>query len=238
MNFGKTFIERAICEMRYLATLTYHEKRISLCKEISEKKPQLLHWTMNIPVVELRDKDKEEDSSKIFSISSKWSRLIFRNPGVYDNFIALADYLMTKTVQELEIDNLTRIGIRIFYFTEVKEGFEQLKDLLVTKLFHRNAIEKFGGSIKDVASIIEFERDNYNFNVTIGPLSIEEIEGKVYKGEKYYVSKEKVNPSLLVDVDYFRKNCPSREIRAILKNSKSNTRQVSDNILSLLKEEA
>ena len=237
MNFEETFIERAVCEIRYLATLTYHEKRITLCKQILEKKPELLYWTMNVPSIELRDKDKEEDSNKILSISSKGSRLIFRNPGVYDNFIALADYLMTKTVQELEIDNLTRIGIRIFYFTGVKEGFEQLKNLLVTKLFNRKGIERFGGSIKDVASIIELEKDKYNFNVRIGPLSIEEIEGKVYKGEKYYVSKEKINPSLLVDVDYFRKNCPSREIRATLKNSRSNTREVSDKILSLLKEE-
>lgn len=237
MEFTEPFIERAICEIRYPATLTYHQKRLTLCKELMEKKPELLHWTLNVPTIQLRDGSKEESSNKIFTVSSKGSFLLFRNPGPYDNFQALADYLMIKATQALEIDNLTRIGIRIFYFTEVKESFDQLRDILLTRLSNRKGVERFGGSIKDLAFIIEFEKNKYNFNVRIGPLSPEEIEGKVYKGEKYYISKEQINPSLLVDVDYFRRNCSSEEIRVVLKNSKSNTREVLNSILSLLKEE-
>lgn len=239
MDFAVPFIERAICEIRYPATLTYHQKRLLLCQELIEKKPELAHWTLDLPTINLRDKAREGDSNKIFSVSSKGSSLLFRNPGVHDNFTALAGYLLIKTTQVLEIENLTRLGVRIIYFNEceLKESFDQLKDLLVTRLFNREGIERFGGSIKDIASVVEFEKNKYNFNVRVGPLSPEEIEGKVYKGEKYYVPKEKINPSLLVDVDCSRKNCSSSEIRPALKKSKSNIQEVLNNILSLLKEE-
>jgi len=237
LDFAECFIERAICEIRYPATLTYHQKRLVLCKKLMERKPELLYWTLNVPTIQLRDKSQEEKPTKLFSVSSKGSSLLFRNPGVYDNFTALADYLMSKTTEVLEIDNLTRIGIRIFYFTEVKETFDQLKNLLVTRLLNRKSVERLGGSIKDLAFIIELEKDKYNFNIRLGPLSPEEIKGEVYKGEKYYVPKEKINPSLLVDVDYFRRNCPSKEMRSILKNSKSNIEEILNKILSLLKEE-
>ena len=144
---------------------------------------------------------------------------------------------MTKTIEVLEIDNLIRIGIRIFYFSEINETFEQLKNVLITKLFNRKSIDSFGGSIKDVASIIEFKNDEYDFNVRIGPLSSEEIKGEIYKGEKYYVLKEKINPSLLVDIDYFKKNCSSKRIRSTLKDSKTDITYILNNILSIFKEE-
>lgn len=237
MNFAEPFIERGICEIRYPGTLIYHEKRLALCKELMEKKPELLHWSLNVPSIQLRDKDKEENSDKIFTISSKRSSLIFRNPGVYDNFIALAGYLMAKTTQALEIGTLARMGIRIFYFTETKETFDQLKNLLITRLLNGKSVERLGGSIKDIAFIIELEKDKYNFNIRLGPLSPEEIKGEAYKGEKYYVSKEKINPSFLVDIDFFRKNCSSKEIRIILKNSKTYTQEMLNSILSQLKEQ-
>jgi len=237
LNFAEPFIERAICEIRYPATLTYHQKRLVLCKELMERKPELLHWTLNVSTIQLRDKSQEEKSTKLFSVSSKGSSLLFRNPGVYDNFTALADYLMSKTTEVLEIDNLTRIGIRIFYFTEVKETFDQLKNLLITRLLNRKSVERLGGSIKDLAFIIELEKDKYSFNIRFGPLSPEEIKGEVYKGEKYYVSKEKINPSFLVDIDFFRKNYSSKEIRKILRNSKTYIQEMLNNILSQLKEE-
>lgn len=237
LNLKKPFIERAICEIRYSGTLTYHERRLTLCKEIMEKKREFPQWSLNTPTIQLRDQKEKENSNRIFTISSKGSLLLFRNPGEYENFTSLADYLMTKTIEVLEIDNLIRIGIRIFYFSEINETFEQLKNALITKLFNRKSIESFSGSIKDVASIIEFKNDEYDFNVRIGPLSSEEIKGEIYKGEKYYVLKEKINPSLLVDIDYFKKNCSSKRIRSILKDSKTDITYILNNILSMFKEE-
>lgn len=235
--FKKPFIERAICEIRYPGTLTYHERRLTLCREIMEKKRELPQWSLNIPTIQLRDQKEEGNSNRIFTISSKGSLLLFRNPGEYENFTSLADYLMTKTIEVLEIDNLIRIGIRIFYFSEINESFEQLKNLLVLKLFNRKIIENFNGHIKDLASVIEFKKDEYNFNVRIGPISSEEIKGEVYKGEKYYIPEEKINPSLLVDIDYFKGKCSSKIIRSTLKDSKTDIIYILNNILSLLKEE-
>lgn len=237
MNFKNPFIERAICEIRYPGTLTYHERRLTLCREIMEKKQELHQWSLNVPTIQLRDKMKEEYSNRLFSISSKGSLLLFRNPGEYENFIALADYLMTRTTEILEIDNLTRIGIRIYYFSESDETFERLNNVLTTKLFNRKSIECFNGSIKDVASILEFKHDKYDFNVRIGPISSEEIKGEVYKGEKYHIPEEKINPSLLVDIDYFKVKCSSEKIRSTLKDSKTDIIYMLNNILSLLKEE-
>jgi len=202
-----------------------------------EKKREFPQWSLNTPTIQLRDQKEEKNSNRIFTISSKGSLLLFRNPGEYENFTSLADYLMTKTIEVLEIDNLIRIGIRIFYFSEINETFEQLKNVLITKLFNRKSIESFNGSIKDVASIIEFKNDEYDFNVRIGPLSSEEIKGEIYKGEKYYILKEKINPSLLVDIDYFKKNCSSKRIRSILKDSKTDITYILNNILSIFKEE-
>jgi len=237
LNFAEPFIERAICEILYTGTLTYHEKRLILCKKLTEEKPELNNWTIDIPTIQLYNKNKEENSTKIFKVFSRGSFFLFKNPEQYDDFIVLADYLMTKTIQTIEINNLIRMGIRIFFAYGVKENTDQLKNLLITKLFNRKNIEKFDSNIKDITSIVEFGKDNYNYNIRICPISPKEIEGKaLYKGEEYYIPEEDINPSLLVDLDMSKKNCSSKEVKLALKDSKINVQGILNNIFSLLKE--
>ena len=75
LNLKEAFIERAICEIRYLGTLTYHERRLTLCKEIMEKKRELPQWSLNTPTIQIRDQKEEKNSNRIFTISSKRSLL-------------------------------------------------------------------------------------------------------------------------------------------------------------------
>jgi len=238
LNFGEAFIERAICEIRYSGTLAYYEKRVSLCRALMQKKPEFRHWTVDAPLIQLHDEIKDEDRRRIFTITSHSSSLIFRNPGVYQNFQVLAEYLMRTTVQALEISRLARVGVRIFYFVGVKEEFRQLRDLLLGKILNVENIKRFIGArvTKDFSLLLDSRKGKYDLNMTIGPVSIEEITKQV-KGQKYFVPAKERRASLLMDLDLFKKDCSSGEMAPILNKARSETNQVVNDVLGLVKEE-
>ena len=238
LDFREPFIERVICEIRYAATLDYFEKRIALCKQIIQQKSELGIWDLGAPQIQLRDENTEADSNRIFSVTLNKSSLIFRNPGPYENFQALSNYLMAQVMRELKVDTLVRVGIRVFYFVPVVESFTELKDFLMPRLFSKELSQKFGqpGLPKRYEFLLEFERGKYDFSVRAGVLSPEEIEGNGYRGEKFYAPTRKKNASILIDVDLCKKDCSSREVTGILKEAKIATMDVAKGILSLAEE--
>lgn len=236
MKFENPYIERAICEIHYPPTLAYHDNRVGLCRALMTRKPEFQHWTLNIPQIQLRDDADEKTSSKIFLITSKGSSFLFKAPGVYDNFKALADYLMSETIDEFNIEVLNKFSIRVSYFYEVVEGrFEQLRDLVITQLLSEK-IETVSGNLQDVASVLEFEKGGYYFNVKIGPLSPEEITGDVTTDREYFVLKDEVSSTLLVDVDISKEACSTREVRNALQESKVSSKEISRKVIAILEE--
>ncbi|MCD6429077.1 hypothetical protein J7L09_00065 [bacterium] len=221
-------IERAVCEILYPGTLVYHEKRATLCKKFIDKLP---HWFLNISILELYDQSKPEEAEKIFQIGSKRAFLLYKNPGVYDNFIALASDLICKSIDELEIETIQRLGIRTFYFIETDISFIELKDILIERLFNKENTNRIG-NINDLSWVSVILEKEYNLRISVGPLSPEEIK----KG--YYLKKEEVNPTLLIDVDCFRKDLSIKsvkEIKEALRFSKEKGNEVVDNICSILR---
>ena len=239
LDFQEPFIERVICEIRYAATLDYFEKRIALCKQIIQQKSELGIWDLGAPQIQLRDENTEADSNRIFSVTLNKSSLIFRNPGPYENFQALSNYLMAQVMRELKVDTLLRVGIRVFYFVPVAESLTELKDFLMSRFFSKELPKKLSqpGTVKEYTFMLEFEKGKYDFGVRVGVLSPEEVEGTVYKGEKFYVPKEERSASILIDVDLSKKGCSSREVTGILKEAKVATLDVAKGILSLTEEE-
>lgn len=238
LDFREPFIERAICEIRYVSTLDYFEKRIALCKQIIQKKPELGIWDLGTSRIQLRDESAEPDSKRIFSVTSNQCSLVFRNPGAYENFQALSDYLMVQVMRELKVDTLLRVGIRVFYFVPVAESFAELKDFLVSRFFSKEFPQKFGqpGSVKRYEFLLEFEKGKYDSSVRVGVLSPEEIEGTIHKGERFYAPKKEKNASILIDVDLYQKGCSSGEVTRTLKEAKVATLDVAKGILSLAEE--
>lgn len=238
LDFRELFIERVVCEIRYAATLDYFEKRVALCRQIIQKKSELRIWDLGTSQIQLRDENTEPDSKRIFSVNFNRCSLIFRNPGPYENFQALSDYLMAQVMRELKVDTLVRVGIRVFYFVPVAQNLTELKDFLMSRFFSKELSQKFGqpGAVKHYEFILEFGKGKYDFGVRVGVLSPEEIEGTVYKGEKFYVRKKERSASILIDVDLYKKGCSSREVTGILKEAKIGTMDVAKGILSLAEE--
>jgi len=231
MKFKTPFIKQVICEIRFNPILGYHQKRIETCEKFKEKLP---HWWLDIARIDMYDQKEKEESQRIFTLTSRGASLLYKDVGPYDNFKALSSYLLENVTSNLEIRDVTRIGVRFFYLSEFENSFSKLKDLLISKLY-KNEFTKnleIERKLSDLAYILVFSQNNTKFRIALGPVSKKEIQ------ERFGNKEEKdLEVALLFDLDCFLENISSTIIKKFLKTSYTYSHAILDKTINYLKGE-
>lgn len=228
MDLNKFLREEIICEIRYDSILSYFDKRVKICSALLKKLP---HWTIGPIKIELFDeKNKDTSSKNYFLFTSHNAAISSKRVEVYTNFEAITKYLLSNITHELGIEKLGRIGVRVRSLYECKQSFENLRDLLVDKLLITSEIKKpdFIPEITDVAYILNFKKETYNFHMEIGPLSKGEIIQKFP-----FEEKSPFETGLLIDIDCSKENYDG-SIENFLKQSYNRIEDISKQFISLL----
>jgi hypothetical protein len=231
MKFERTFIKQAICEIRFNPILNYHQNRIEICNKFYNKLP---HWWLDITRIDMYDKLKKEESQRIFTLTSRGASLTFKDVGHYDNFKSLSVYLLENVTSDLEIKQITRFGVRLYYLVEYKNSFKKLRDLMAEKIYKSEFIKDFETEkeITDIGCAIDFNQKDIKFHIVSGPVSKKEIEKRFGRKEKE-ISKA----AILFDLDCYMENTSSAIIKKFLKSSYENSQIILEKMINYLREE-
>ena len=231
MQFYDPILYKCICEIRYKPKFIYYNKRLEICEKFQNKLP---NWKINMGGIELNDSSgKEEDRRNIFNFTNRGASLDTQSVDVYENFKSLAELIFPKIIDGLGLVELDRIGIRGFYLFRCDSDFSDLKDSLFSKLYNveiKN--DKIFGEITDIAYIVNTRKNNCDLHIEIGPLKKEEIKNRFG-----FVGKIAPEVSILLDLDYHKKNVKSNIILNMLKEYNEIINDIQTNLLNHLKKE-
>lgn len=231
MQFYDPILYKCICEIRYKPKFIYYNKRLEICEKFQNKLP---NWKINIGGIELNDSSgKEEDRRNIFNFTNRGASLDTQNVDVYENFKSLAELIFPKIIDGLGLVELDRIGIRSFYIIKSDSDFSDLKDFLFSKLYNAEIKnDKIFGEITDIAYVVNTIKNNCDLHIEIGPLKKEEIKHRFG-----FVGKIAPEVSILLDLDYHKKNVESNIILKMLKEYNEIINDIQNNLLNYLKKE-
>jgi|GEM_PF-4666413 len=230
MKFKAPFIKQAICEIRFNPILSYHQKRFEICEKFKEKLP---YWWFDIARIDMYEQKEKEASQRLFTMTCRGASLLFKDVGPYDNFKALSSYLLENVTSGMEINDIIRLGARFFYLSEYENSFNNLKDLLVSKLYMNEFIKnlKIQEKLSDLAYVLDFTQNNTKFHLALGPVSRKEIE------ERFGGKEKTIDVALIIDLDCFLENVSSTIIKSFLRTSFTDSQAILEKILNILKEE-
>lgn len=232
MQFYEPILYNCICEIRFKPRFIYHSKRYEICEKFQNKLP---NWNIDMGKIELHDSfgKKEEDRKNFFRFTNRGASFNTQNADVYENFKSIAELIFPKIIDELGLIELDRIGIRGFYLFRTDSDFLDLKDFLFSKLYNveiKN--DKIFGEITDIAYILNTRKYNCDLHIEIGPLKKEEIKNRFG-----FVGKIAPEVSILLDLDYHKKNVKSNIILSMLKEYNKIINDIQTNLLNHLKKE-
>ena len=232
MQFYNPILHNCICEIRFKPRFIYHSKRYEICEKIQNKLP---NWNIDMGKIELHDSfgKKEEDRKNFFRFTNRGASLNTHSAGVYENFKSLAEYIFPKIIDGLELVKLDRIGIRSFYIFPSDSGFSDLKEFLFNKLYNVEVKNnKIFGEITDIAYVINTRKNNCDLHIEIGPLKKEEIMSRFN-----FVEERAPEVSILLDLDYSKKNIESNILLNMLKKYNEIIDDIQTDLLNYLKKE-
>ena len=232
MQFYDPILYNCICEIRFKPKFIYHSKRYEICEKFQNKLP---NWNIDVGKIELNDSfgKKEEDRKNFFRFTNRGASLNTNNAGVYENFKSLAEFIFPKIINGLGLVELDRIGIRSFFIFQSDSGFSDLKDFLFNKLYNVEVKNnKIFGEITDIAYVINTRKNNCDLHIEIGPLKKEEIMNRFG-----FVGKIAPEVSILLDLDYYKKNIESDILLNMLKEYNKIIDDIQADLLNYLKKE-
>jgi hypothetical protein len=231
MKFKEPFIKQIIWEIRFEPILNYHQKRIEICEKFREK---LSYWSLDIKKIDMHDQPEKRESQRVFSFLNRAASLVIKDIEDYDNFKSLSILLLENIISGLEIKNIIRFGIRFFYYIESENSFEQLRNLMIKKLYNNEFIRdlEIEKQVLDLGYVIDFNKQNTKFHMTLGPISKKEIE------ERFDIKEPRIlEAALLFDLDCFLENSDSSIIKDFINTSYKSSRDILEKIVNYLQGE-
>jgi len=229
-DFDRTIIERAICEIRYTPTLSYHTKNVSsICESFAAELP---HWSITMSQLNLMDhREKNKAHKEILATNAKfWFRNRF--PGVYDNFKAKAKKYSKRWLRELDIPNLTRIGVRVYYIIPARESFEDLRNDVYRAFGKEDLASYFSVQLSNFLVRFQFSSKKAKYNYMLSVLKPDEFPKNEPLPEGENLPK---TSSVLLDIDRYVENHQLKELSFILDEAQQDIESMRDYSIKLMK---
>jgi len=209
MKNSKSSLRQVITEIRFDPIFKFNKDRIDLCEKFLKDLP---HWNLDMSTVSMYDHINLEDSRKIFTIMNHRASFDYKNCVYFNKFKLLVSSLLKEVVGHLEINILSRHGIRFFYLHKIKSNFAEFFDKVLVKLFN----EKFfsglnvNNDIEDFVYKINFKKDDILFTLNLSHI-------RTTRGD--IVKVEDLGKFMLIDLDCFVQNISSKQIENFISTS-------------------
>ena len=230
VDFDRPILERAICEIRYEPTLSFHARNIGrICEPFVADMP---HWGISLAELNLADHSDRRKAhiQLIVRNASFWFRNRF--PGLYDNFRAKAGKYARKWLQELQILNLTRVGVRVYYVVPVERSFEDVRNIFFKAFCKENLISHLNVQLSDLTVAFVFSSDTEQCNYTVSVLKPDEFPGGEPPPDGEVLPKK---TSLFVDIDRYVKDQDFRRLSRILDDAKKSVEKTLYSTIEFMK---
>ena len=143
------------------------------------------------------------------------------NPISDDDFIQASTEIIQNSSSLINIDKITRLGVRSTYIIGTELTFNDLLKEMNGKISKFDTT-KISNKLIDTAFTFTFAEDNNKVNISFGPMSDEQIK------ENFIDSKDLPKNGLFVDIDTycskFEKQLKTKDIVSFLKDAIKNGR--------------
>lgn len=230
MDFSELKEWRSVCEIRYPARPRLFDLRGRIIEQTVTN--TLTEWRMARNRVDIHNKD---ETIRYFA-AFKNAGSVMEQPASVTPFRDGTVKFLRPVIEDLEITDLSRIGVRFYYVAPVSD-FEGLVRAMTHGLYRlsRDDWEQIGGIPIDVGFPLTLKFGRHKANFMMGPMEKSQLEGLF----ETKTAKEKLpDSSLFIDFDYYEEN-PSirkkplpRYIREFIDQASETSRSYSEGLLA------
>lgn len=192
---------KTVFEIRYPAAALLFDRRGHIATEF--QRDLFTEWRITHNRVELHDQDR---TLLAFAAFKNCGMAMEQYPGL-QFFLTHTRRFLRLVLEQLEVERLTRIGLRHFCFIPLEGSFSSAVDYFTSAFysFSESQVEALGGSFRDVGMTLELKIEDMLGRLTLGPMQAEQYgDMRILESEK---DREALpETSMFLDFDLYRIN--------------------------------
>jgi hypothetical protein len=195
----KIMLTEHVLEVRHEASGSFLDVRGHVADYI-KKSTDFNHWNIDSNIIRFRDEPDHIKSEGAFA-GYKNAGYIALNPKTHNYFVDRAiKFWRTLSSNKLyEIPSGKRFGARTKIFMPSDAMFDEVKSLVLSKLFSENVNKIFKNTDKDLQLVLEYVDDPFDCRLRLAPVEEGEVENYMS-----FESDDLKKCGLYLDMDYYK----------------------------------
>jgi hypothetical protein len=195
--FGKHFLKKLIIEIRHKPNLMHNQKAGPIFNELSD----------NFNSIQIAQEGHNQvysliDTTRYIRVFSSWDKMGMVMENVENPVDAkkIVKKFLGPLPIKLGVGRLIRIGVRSIYMLPFEGLYDELNQFCLSAFCKNPGLIQRYGKISDSLFSFTLSDETYKINLTIAPLSRQEIGVKVSEFKEY---ADTVDQVLMQDIDLF-----------------------------------